>query len=80
MMGWYSQDGAGWWMLFMPAMWIVFLATATWIVVLLTRSHSQGSHARPTPEDVLRRRLVAGEVTIEEYRRTSAALHGRHAP
>lgn len=80
MMGWYSQDGAGWWMLLMPAMWIVFLATATWIVVLLTRTHSHGSQARLTPEDVLRRRLAAGEVTIEEYKRTHAALHGGHAP
>lgn len=80
MMGWYSQDGAGWWMLLMPVMWIVFLGIATWVVFLMTRSHAPASQLPPTPEEVLQRRLAAGDVTIEEYTRTRAALHDGHAP
>lgn len=80
MMNWYGQDGAGWWMLLMPVMWIVLIGIATWIVLLLTRSHAPVSQTPPTPEEVLQRRLAAGDVTIEEYTRTRAALHDGHAP
>lgn len=80
MMGWYGQGGAGWWMLVMPVMWIAFLAVASWIVVMLTRVPTSRSARTTTPEDVLQRRLAAGDVTIEEYQRTLAALHAGHAP
>lgn len=80
MMNWYGQDGGGWWMLLMPVMWIVLMGIATWTVLLLTRSHATVSQTPPTAEEVLQRRLAAGDVTIEEYTRTRAALHDGHAP
>lgn len=78
MMGWYNQGSSGLWMVLMPLMWIAIIGIAAWVVVAITRSSSK--QERPTteiPEEILRRRLAAGELTNEEYVRTRDLLHNR---
>lgn len=78
MMGWYNQESSGLWMVLMPLMWIAIVGIAAWVVVALTRSSSkQERPAAEIREDVLRRRLAAGELTNEEYVRTRDLLHNR---
>lgn len=78
MMGWYSQGGSNLWMLLMPVIWVVLVGFAVWVVVVLTRSTStRGREDLETPDEILRRRLAAGELTKEEYVRTRDLLHTR---
>lgn len=76
MMGWYNQGNGGLWMVLMPLMWIAIIGIAALVVVAITRSSSKRDQPRTeTPEDILRRRLAAGELTSEEYARTRDLLH-----
>ena len=73
MMGWYNQGGGNLLMLLMP---IMLVGAAVWVVVALTRSTpQQGREHVDTPDEILRRRLAAGELTTEEYVRTRDLLH-----
>ena len=71
-MMWWQNDGWGTgWMIWMMLGWGGLLALGTWAVVALTRGQSTNS-APPgpdTPREILDRRLAAGEITEEEYRR-----------
>lgn len=76
MMGWWTGDGGGW-MIVMMLAWVSLVGLGIWAVVALTRAPS-----RPTPvpegaDAILDRRLAAGEITIEEYRRLRTELRGR---
>jgi len=76
MMGWYNQGGSNLWMLLMPVIWIMLVGAAVWGVVALTRSTPQQGRGRvDTPDEILRRRLAAGELTTEENVRTRDLLH-----
>ncbi len=78
MMGGYNQGSSGLWMVLMPLMWIAIVGIAAWVVFAITRSSSkQERPTMQTPEEILRRRLAAGELTNEEYVRTRDALHNR---
>ena len=48
---------------------IVFMARGPW------RYRSDGSPTHESPEDILKRRLAAGEISIDEYERLHDALH-----
>ena len=76
MMGWYNQGGGNLWMLLMPVIWIMLVGAAVWVIVALTRSTpQQGREHVYTPDEILRRRLAAGEFISEGYVRTRDLLH-----
>ncbi len=74
---WYMHDvGWGWWLLMSVGM-VAFWALVLYGVVWLVRGEALGRSKPATPEspdEVLRRRLAEGEITIEEYERVRAAL------
>ena len=54
--------------------WGAIVALVVWIIRGGLRSRSE------TPQDVLRRRLAEGSISVEEYERSRAALDVQPAP
>jgi putative membrane protein len=66
----HGDLGFGWWLVMtigMVAFWAAVIALAVWLV----RSRPE---RRETPEEVLDRRLAAGELDVEEYGRRKHVL------
>lgn len=80
MMFWYDHDVSGWGWLAMSAGMILFWVLIATVAVMLSRTlnrpqeHTHTS-APPSAEDVLRERLVRGEIDEDDYRRRLNALH-----
>lgn len=75
-MWWYHGNwGWGAWLLMTVGM-VTFWALVIWAVVIVTR-HAGAAPApwERAPEQILARRLAAGEIDEGEYRRRLAALH-----
>lgn len=74
---WYMHDiGWGWWLLMSVGM-VAFWGLVLYLVISLVRGEAPGRSRQPEPESpdaVLRRRLAAGEVTVEEYQRLRGIL------
>jgi putative membrane protein len=78
---WHMNDvGGGWWLLMsvgMVAFWALLLYGVVW---LARGTASRGPQApqppapSESPQQVLERRLAAGEVSVEEYERLRAVL------
>ncbi len=81
MNGWYGGMGAGGWIL-MSAFWVVLIALVVWAV-----AHLLGRGGRPVervdlaerPEEVLDRRLAAGEIDAATYDALRTKLREAHA-
>ena len=70
--------GWGWWLLMsvvMVAFWALVIYGVYWFA-RNPRSPSSGEDERETPDDVLKRRLAAGEITVDEYDRLREAITG----
>lgn len=77
MMGYYYGWGAPIWMwvagtLMMLFFWGGLAALVVWVVKTVTSPHEAPSSA----EEILKRRLAAGQITDEDYERTRRALQG----
>jgi len=73
-MGWHNMDGWDW--AWMTTMMVLFWGVvATVVVVALRRSPAEPTRSPDTPEEVLRRRLAAGEIEVTEYHERLDALH-----
>lgn len=81
---WGHMSGGGWWAgLLMMMVMIGVVALVAWAVIAITRgSQARGRpHSPPPPSDtptdaqaILDRRLVAGEIDVDEYHRLGDAL------
>lgn len=73
--GWHHSDvGAGWMVVMMLGTVVVFAA----LIVLALRLADRRPDARDVPaQEILRRRLAEGAITVEEYEMRSAALETR---
>lgn len=61
--------------------WVGLLATLAWVAVKWVRAgslNSNGQSQTKTADELLDERLAKGEIDVEEYQRTRAAL-GRHS-
>jgi putative membrane protein len=74
---WYMHDvGWGWWLLMSLGM-VAFWGLIIYGVVWLLRGTSSGALGGPTPESpeqVLKRRLAAGEISVGEYERLQGVI------
>src|SRR5690349_9239862 len=72
--GWHHGDvGIGWMIAMMLGMF-VFWGAVIAVVVWALRGRGWATSTE-TPEDVLRRRLAEGAITVEEYEARHAALN-----
>jgi putative membrane protein len=71
--------GWGWWLVMSIGM-VAFWGLVIYGIVLLVRGQSPERREEPpkeSPEDVLKRRLAKGEVSIDEYEQLHATIHKR---
>jgi len=67
MNNWYSGMGAGGWFL-MSVLWIALIALIVWAVAkLFPRGERDRSNLAERPEEILERRLAAGEIDAAAY-------------
>jgi putative membrane protein len=64
--GWYHNMGAGGWAL-MAIFWIVLLVVVVWALTSLLGGKGQPSEPRERPQEILDRRLAAGEIDAQTY-------------
>ena len=74
---WYMHD-VGWagWLLMSVGM-VAFWGLVAYVIVTIVRGGTPGRSERvgdEPPGDVLRRRLAAGEISVEEYQRLREVL------
>jgi putative membrane protein len=71
--GWHHGDvGIGWWIVMMLGM-IVFWGAIIALVVWALRNGTGSRRPPPeTPQELLRRRLADGSITVEEYEQRRA--------
>lgn len=74
MMGYYGAGMAGWWWVLNGLITLLFwgglIALGVWVVRRFTGERVGGDSA----EEILRRRLAAGEITPEEFERLLTTL------
>lgn len=74
----HHDMGTGGWILMMLGM-VIFWGAIIALVVWVTRGGSRSPRTE-SPEDVLRRRLADGSITVEQHEQRRAALHATSAP
>lgn len=70
MNGWYHDMGAGDW-IFMIVFWVALLVTGVWVLTSLLPGKGRSSER---PEEILDRRLAAGEIDAKTYDELRAKL------
>ncbi len=76
----YMHDiGWGWWLVMsigMLAFWALVIYAVVWLIRggQNVQQQDQAPPKSETPEEILKRRLARGEISIEEYRRLLDAL------
>ena len=81
MNGIYGDMGAGAWVL-MSVFWVALIVLIVWLVANLLPRGRQAGDARDLaerPEEILDRRLAAGEIDVETYETLVATLDSAHA-
>jgi putative membrane protein len=74
--GWHHGDvGIGWWIVMMLGM-VVFWGAIIALVVWALRGGIGSRQPSETPQEILRRRLADGSITVEEYEQRRAMLEG----
>ena len=77
--GWDGSMGVAGWLL-MTVFWVALIAAVVWAVANLVPSRRDGSTALPErPEDVLDRRLAAGEIDAAAYDELRSKLRAARA-
>jgi len=71
---WHTNDGMGWWMVFMGVFWVLFWGSLIFLAIAaITRSGGGSVSARGRDSDevsameIARRRLARGEITPEQF-------------
>lgn len=81
---WRAHDGAGWWMMWGGALWLLFWVAVAYVVVNLVRVRRDDHHvsSQSSPLDIAGQRYASGEITREEYQQMRDDLEGaaREAP
>ena len=69
---WHTNDGMGWWMVFMGVFWVLFWGSLIFLAIAAIsrggwgnrdHGHDDGSSAI----EIARRRLARGEITPEQF-------------
>jgi putative membrane protein len=71
--GWHHDMGAGTW-IFMAVFWIAFLALVVWVLAVLLPARGRQSEPLERPQEILDRRLAAGEIDVKTYDKLRAKL------
>ncbi len=69
---WHTNDGMGWWMVFMGVFWVLFWGSLIFLAIAAISRGAWGSRDRDHDDgvsaiEVARRRLARGEITPEQF-------------
>ena len=74
---WQTNDGMGWWMIFMGVFWILFWASLIYVfVAAFVRGGRGGGGDDGDAIEIARRRLARGEVSVEQFDELRRRLEG----
>jgi uncharacterized membrane protein len=62
---WHTQDGMGWWIVFMAGFWLLFMASMIYLFLpafTRSRGHDEGDALA-----IAKRRLARGEITMDQF-------------
>ena len=78
-MNWSGGMGAAGWVL-MSVFWVVLIAAIVWAMAALfgRNDRSSGTTSADRPDEILDRRLAAGEIDSDAYDTLRAKLHAAH--
>ena len=71
---WHTQDGMGWWMVFMGVFWLLFLASV--IYLFLSAFAPGGGHNDGDALEIAKRRLARGEITTDQFQEIRRHVEG----
>jgi putative oligomerization/nucleic acid binding protein len=74
---WHTNDGMGWWMVFVAVFWVLFWASLVYVFMIAIVRPAQGR--RPSEDDALeiaKRRLARGEISTAEFQDIRRHLEG----
>jgi putative membrane protein len=75
---WYDSMGAGGWLL-MSVLWVALVALIVWAITsLFPRAGRNAADLAERPEEILDRRLAAGEIDAGAYDTLRNKLHEAH--
>jgi putative membrane protein len=75
MMGYYGYGMPAWMWIVGTLMTLVFWGGLAALIVYALRAFVQPRGGQESADEILKRRLAAGQISQEEYERTSRALH-----
>ncbi len=70
---WHSNEGMGWWMIFMGVFWVLFWGSLIFLAIAGLSRWGGGGGRREREDDgvsaieIARRRLARGEITPEQF-------------
>lgn len=75
---WHTNDGMGWWMVFMGIFWILFWASLIYLFVVAIVRPAQGrQHGEDADAlEIAKRRLARGEISTAEFQEIRRHLEG----
>jgi putative membrane protein len=75
---WHTNDGMGWWMVFMGVFWILFWASLIYLFVVAILRPSQGRRPGEDADalEIAKRRLARGEISPAEFQEIRRHLEG----
>jgi putative membrane protein len=74
---WHTNDGMGWWMIFMGVFWILFWASLIYLfVTAVARGRRGGRSDDGDAIEIAKRRLARGEITTDQFQEIRRHLQG----
>ena len=70
--GWHDMGSGAW--IFMTVFWIALLVLVIWALTSLLPGRGRPTESRERPEEILDRRLAAGEIDAKTYDKLRAKL------
>jgi uncharacterized membrane protein len=66
---WHTNDGMGWWMVFMGVFWVLFWGSLIFLAIAAMSRWGKGGGDRDGGGaiEIARRRLASGEITPEQF-------------
>jgi putative membrane protein len=76
MMGFYGYNMSGWMWVVGTLMMLLFWGGLAALIVVAVRAFAGPRGTQESADEILKRRLAAGQITQDEYDKTRQALHG----
>ncbi len=81
---WHTNEGMGWWMIFMGVFWVLFWGSLIFLAIAaISRGwgeRERGHDDAASPMEIARRRLARGEITSDQFQEIRRHLESTSGP